>query len=156
MGRARLQPYQKQGAWYLPLEGTVYDITLSGNEALLYTSNGELKYRFKGLSVKYMRVPTGRSYKASFLGFILVIILLLVAFLIPTSPRSIGLGFYEYFKLITILVFTLALIITTAYTIIAMKPKPVLIIVDKAGVEHYYLISPRNREKILRKVSSYQ
>ena len=151
-----MYPYQRPGALNLPLDGTVYDITISGNEALLQTSNGELKYRIKGLSVKYMRVPMSRSYRAAFLGFILVIILLLVAFLIPTSPRSIGPGFYEYFKLITILVFTLALIITTAYTIIAMKPKSVLIIVDQAGVEHYYLISPRNREKILRIVSGYR
>ncbi len=156
MGRIRLYPYQRPGTGYSPIEGTVYDITLSGDEALLYTSSGVLKYRIKGLSVKYMRIPTSRSYRAAFLGFILVIILLLIAFLIPISPRSIGPGFYEYFKLITILVFTLALIITTAYTIIAMKPKSVLIIVDQAGVEHYYLISPRNREKILRIVSGYR
>ena len=79
--------------YYYPIEGTVYDLQVTGDEVLLNTSNGMLRYRIKGMSVKYLRVP---SQNIRLIVFALIAIIMgFVAFMfftITSSPLSVNVG----------------------------------------------------------------
>ncbi len=149
-------PPPRGGYWYIPIEGTVYDMIVSGDEVLLYTSNGEIKYRVKGITIKYMRIPSEKSIYLTYIGMFTVIILIFLVFFFMFSSGFPSFGFFQLFTTMAMVFFFLVLGIIAVYTASMLRPKPVLVVVDHTGVEHYYRIASENREKILRLASSYR
>ena len=144
--------------YYYPIEGIVYDLDFSGDVAVLHTSHGVLRYRYTGISVKYLRIPDSRITRITmiFTAIMFVIIALIVlssvntgfGLLFGTSPSG-------FFRLFTLLIIVSA--IFAAFTLIsAWRSKPVLVLIDHAGVEHYYIIDSESRDRILRIVVSPQ
>ncbi len=140
--------------YYYPIEGTVYDLRVMGDEVLLNTSNGTLKYRIRGMSVKYMRVPSP-STRLIVLALVAIVMgfIVFMGFNMFSSPFSLNFG--SVFTMFMI-VFVVMIIVIIATAITAYTPKPVLVIIDDAGVEHYYLIHRSNREKIIQLVTQYR
>ncbi len=140
--------------YYYPIEGTIYDLQVMGNEVLLSTNNGMLRFRVRGMSVKYMRVPSPNTrliifaLLATVMGFIVF-----MGFGMFSSPFTIG--FQSVFTLF-MMIFVLVIIVMIVTAITAYTPKPVLVIIDDAGVGHYYLIHKSNREKIIHLITQYR
>ncbi|MCD6195296.1 MAG: hypothetical protein J7J82_00720 [Staphylothermus sp.] len=140
--------------YYYPIEGTVYNLQVMGDEVLLNTSNGTLRYRIRGMSVKYMRVPSPNTRLVVFaLVAIVMVFTMFMGFGMFSSPFSLNFG--SLFTLFMI-VFVVMVIVIMATAITAYTPKPVLVVIDDAGVEHYYLIHRSNREKIIQLVTQYR
>ena len=144
--------------YYYPIEGIVYDLNFSGDVAVLHTNHDVLRYKYTGISVKYLRIPDPRITKITmiFTAIIFVIIALIVfssvntgfGLLFGTSPS----GFFQLFALLII-----ASAIFVAFTLIsAWRSKPVLVLIDHAGVEHYYIIDSKSRDRVLRILMSLQ
>ncbi len=140
---------------YSLIEGVVYDLSIEGDEVILHTSNGVLRYHYKGLSILYLRVI---SYRVRILLYVIIalFIISLIPFLFnfPYGVFSMGVsGFFNYVLTVFMIVFItyLAVIFVSA-----IKPTPVLVVVDKAGVNHYYEISGKNKDKIIRLISMMQ
>lgn len=141
-------------SYYYPIEGTVYDLQVMGDEVILNTSNGVLKYRVKGLSIQYLRVP---SMKTRFLVFGLMVVLMMFILFTALNMFSLPLtiGFSSLSRMF-IGIFILTVIVMAGVSITAYMPKPVLIIVDEAGIHHYYLIHKNNKEKIIQTATQYK
>ncbi len=140
--------------YYYPIEGTVYDLQVMGDEVLLNTSNGTLRYRVRGMSIKYMRVPSP-STRLIVLALVAIVMgfMVFMGFNMFSSPFSLNFG--SVFTMFMI-VFVVMVIVIIATAITAYTPKPVLVVIDDAGVEHYYLIHRSNREKIIQLVTQYR
>jgi len=140
--------------YYYPIEGTVYDLQVMGDEVLLNTSNGALRYRVRGMSIKYMRVPSP-STRLIVLALVAIVMgfMVYMGFNMFSSPFSLNFG--SVFTMFMI-VFVVMVVVIIATAITAYTPKPVLVIIDDAGVEHYYLIHRSNREKIIQLVTQYR
>ena len=144
--------------YYYPIEGVVYDLNLSGDTVILNTDHGILRYKYTGISVKYLRVPDPRitQWRMVFVGVAFVIIAFLVfSVMMGGFGGFYGVGPTGLFQLFMILFIVFA-IFTAAFLVSAWRSKPVLVLIDKAGVEHYYIIDSRSRDKILRIVMSAQ
>ncbi len=144
--------------YYYPIGGIVYDLNFSGDVAVLHTNHGVLRYKYAGISVKYLRISDPRNMKITmiFTAIMFVIIALIVlsimnsdfGLLFGTSPSG-------FFRLFTLLIIASAIFVV--FTLISTwRPKPVLVLIDHAGVEHYYIIDSKSRGRVLRIVMSLQ
>ncbi len=144
--------------YYYPIEGIVYDLNFSGDVAVLHTSHGVLRYRYTGISVKYLRIPDPRIMKIT---MIFTAIMFVIIALIVLSSVNTGFGLLfgsspsGFFRLFILLIIVSA--IFAAFTLVsAWRSKPVLALIDHAGVEHYYIVDSKSRDRILRNVVSLQ
>ncbi len=154
-------PPPARSSWvsWPPIEGEVYDLMVSGDEAVLRTSNGVLRYRVRGLSVKYLRLPPSSTWGATVVLFMIVFMLMLGAMFmnlpVPGAPfTGIELAFQTAMVFIAIL-FIAVIVYIAAYIAAVSKPRPVLVVIDHAGVEHYYRIVGENRDRIISTALNY-
>ncbi|GEM_PF-3355080 len=144
--------------YYYPIEGIVYDLNLSGDTAILNTNHGVLRYKYTGISVKYLRIPDPRitRLRMVFAGIAFVIIAFLVFSVMMGGFGGLyGASITGFFQLF-IALFVVIAVFTAVFLASAWRSKPVLVLIDKAGVEHYYIIDAGSRDKILRIVMSAQ
>ncbi len=144
---------------YYEVEGVVYDLYVSGGEAVLETSNGRIRLRVKGLSIKYLRVPSPTATRLAYLVFAMIIAVALVmgfaVFSSFSSPFSFSPWFFETVFAMLGLVFMALFIIVLVIAVSSYRPRPVLVVVDEAGVHHYYVIDSRSIDRVRAVVAGY-
>ncbi len=144
--------------YYYPIEGVVYDLNISGDTAILNTDHGVLRYKYTGISVKYLRIPDPRitRWRMVFVGIVFVLIAI-IAFSVMGGGFGgpYGFNFSGLFQLFMVL-FVLVAVFTAVFLVSAWRAKPVLVLIDKAGVEHYYIIDSGSKDKVLRIIMSVQ
>jgi len=149
--------YSSSANKFVAPEGVLKDIVIKGNTITVSTKDGkEFTYKFRHVDIRVRRIMTRfhKVYSILVLIFFILFVLfiVLIVFLYPYSPEETATMVMIFLPIFTLAMITVATLTHTYFN----RPLPLLRVIDKDGVEHYFVIPFRSVPKIAEIIEKYK
>ncbi len=141
-------PYWRQ----VPVvEGTAREVSFKEGEVVVETYEGGIhRYKYRGVSLARLRVPSRRAYNivvvAMFIPFILIALMVFSVFTgglvgFPGLP-----GVFGVFPLVFVV---FAVVAALVVGLAVLQPaRTMLVVLDDAGIRHYFVVRPEDEARL--------
>ena len=142
-------PYWRQ----VPVvEGTAREISFKeGGVVIVETYEGGIhRYRYRGVSLARLRVPSRRAYNVAVLAMLIPFILIaLMVFSALTGGLAGFTGLPGVFGVLPVFFVVFVVVVALVVGLAVLQPvRTMLVVLDDAGIRHYFVVRPEDEARL--------